>query len=496
MKKRKVLVCVAIVTFLLIAFGATVIIEWLYDTFGHLSIDEIIFHLKVPMEGTNTDIVWTGIKECLWKVIIPVGILSFMLIYPMVKDLKIVHSIHTSERKRTVFTSLCISVVILMVSVSNVIVTTDIVQYIRNQNNDSKFIADEYVNPETTNIEFPEEKRNLIYIFLESMETTYCSQKDGGLSKQDLIPEISNLAKENLNFSDTSTIGGAYTLYGTTWTVGAMSAQTAGVPLKLSIEQNSLSEYSVFLGGAYSIGEILENNGYHNFLLLGSDATFGGRKNLFTQHGNYEIWDFESAMAENRITEKVWWGYSDDLLFEIAKEKILKLSEQEEPFNFTMLTADTHFPDGYECNDCPNKWDEQYKNVISCSSKKVGELVKWIQKQDFYENTTIVIAGDHLTMQSNFFELEEGQEYDKKVVSIIINPAIEATNTSRTYSTFDLYPTTLAALGANIEGNKLALGTNLFSDELTLIEKYGLEYVNNELMKTSKFYDNYILVSK
>ena len=60
----------------------------------------------------------------------------------------------------------------------------------------------------------------------------------------------------------------------------------------------------------------------------------------------------------------------------------------------------------------------------------------------------------------------------------------------------DLYPTTLAALGATIEGNKLALGTNLFSEEQTLIEKYGFKYVDNELKKVSKFYDNYILVSE
>jgi phosphoglycerol transferase len=328
------------------------------------------------------------------------------------------------------------------------------------------------------------------------METTYYSKQDGGLSGKDLIPEISKFAKENLNFSNTNQLGGAYTLHGTTWTVGAMSAQILGLPLKIGIDDNALSEYSIFLEGSYGIGEILEENGYHNFLLLGSDATFGGRRNLFAQHGNYEIWDVESAMAEKKIIEKIWWGYDDDKLFEFAKEKILTLSEQDQPFNFTMLTADTHFPDGYQCRECPNKWDEQYKNVISCSSKRVGELVEWIQKQEFYENTTIVITGDHLTMQSNFFELQEGQEYEKKVVNVIINPALEAANTSRIYSTFDLYPTTLAALGVQIEGNKLALGTNLFSDELTLIEKYGLEYVNNELMKTSKFYDNKILILK
>lgn len=492
MKKR--IACIVIVICLLLAFGTTVTVDWLYETFGHLSMDEIIFHLKVPMEGTNTDIIVIFMKQCLWKVIIPTVIIAFALIYPMVKDIKIIHEIHTSERRRTTILSLVISILILITSIDKIVKTTDIKEYIESQTHDSSFIASEYVKPEKTNIELPEEKRNLIYIFLESMETTYYSMQDGGLSQYDLIPEISKLAKEETNFSDTDKLGGAYTLYGTTWTVGAMTAQTAGVPLKLSIEDNAMGEYSTFLGGAYSLGQVLQKNGYHNYLLLGSDATFGGRRNLFEQHGNYEIWDFESARNESKVDEKIWWGYTDDQLFEYAKEKVAYLAEQDEPFNFTMLTADTHFPDGYRCKDCPNKWDEQYKDVISCSSKKVGDFIKWLQKQDYYDNTTIVIAGDHLTMQSNFFELEDGQDYQKKVVNLIINPAVEAENTNRIYSTMDLYPTTLAALGANIEGNKLGLGTNLFSNEETLIEKYGVEYINNELMKISRFYNNNILV--
>ncbi len=492
MKKR--IACIVIVICLLIAFGATVTVDWLYETFGHLSMDEIIFHLKVPMEGTNTDIIYKFMKQCLWKVILPTAIIAFALIYPMVKDIKIIHEIHTSERRRTGFVSITISLLILIFSIDKIIKTTDIREYIENQTHDSNFIANEYIRPEETNIELPNEKRNLIYIFLESMETTYYSVQDGGLSQYDLIPEISRLAKENTNFSNTDKLGGAYTLYGTTWTVGAMTAQTEGIPLKIGIEDNAMEEYSTFLEGSYSIGQVLQKNGYHNYLLLGSDATFGGRRNLFEQHGNYEIWDFESAKSENKADEKIWWGFTDDQLFEYAKEKVSYLAEQDEPFNFTMLTADTHFPDGYRCKDCPNKWDEQYKDVISCSSKKVGDLIRWIQNQDFYDNTTIVISGDHLTMQSDFFELEEGQDYQKKVVNLIINPAIQAENTNRIYSTMDLYPTTLGALGAKIEGNKLGLGTNLFSDEKTLIEKYGLEYVNDELMKVSRFYNNNILL--
>ena len=496
--KKKMIIGLIIIILLLIAFGATVTIEWLYDTFGHLSMDEIIFHLKVPMEGTNTDIIFIFFKECLLKVIIPTGIISFILIYPMVRNLKFIDDkIHTAEKRRTVVVSFTIAVLILVVSIKKIVDTTDIKQYIQSQLDDSHFIENEYVEPKEVNIEFGEEKRNLIYIYLESMESTYYSTDNGGLSEKSLIPEIEKLAKENINFSNSKTLRGAYALYGTTWTVGAMTAQTLGLPLKLSIEENSLGEYSVFLGGAYGLGEVLEENGYHNFLLLGSDVTFGGRKSLFEQHGDYEIWDFESAMAENRVTEKIWWGYTDNLLFEFAKEKLLYLANQNEPFNFTMLTADTHFPDGYWCDNCINLWDEQYKNVITCSSRQVYDFVKWIQEQDFYPNTTIVIMGDHLTMQPDFFTLEEGQPYDKTVVSIIINPAVETENTNnRIFSTMDLYPTTLSALGAKIEGDKLALGTNLFSEEETLLEKYGLEYVNNELMKTSKFYNDKILVSK
>ena len=60
-------------------------------------------------------------------------------------------------------------------------------------------------------------------------------------------------------------------------------------------------------------------------------------------------------------------------------------------------------------------------------------------------------------------------------------------------SSFDIFPTTLSALGATWEGDRLGLGTNLFSDEKTIFEEYGYEYVNNELKKKSSFYNKKIL---
>ena len=280
-----------------------------------------------------------------------------------------------------------------------------------------------------------------------------------------------------------------------------MVSQTSGVPLKISIGENDYGRHKTFLPGAYSLGEILEKNGYTNYLLLGSDSEFGGRKLYFESHGNYNIWDYTSAIEENRMKEsdRVWWGYSDNDLFKYAKEQLSEISQKNEPFNYTILTVDTHFTDGYVCNDCENEFEDQYSNVIRCSSKKVAEFVDWLKIQPFYENTTIIISGDHITMQSDIEELASKNNYNERTVyNAIINSAIQNTETTknRRFFTMDMYPTTLASIGAKIEGERLGLGTNLFSETQTLAEKYGENLVREELQKKSIFYNNKLIYNQ
>ena len=78
-----------------------------------------------------------------------------------------------------------------------------------------------------------------------------------------------------------------------------------------------------------------------------------------------------------------------------------------------------------------------------------------------------------------------------------INPSVEKeTNDKRTYTTFDAFPTTLAALGADIEGNRLGLGTNLFSSALTLSERFGVKKEKKELQKKSKLINKLSKIDK
>lgn len=132
--------------------------------------------------------------------------------------------------------------------------------------------------------------------------------------------------------------------------------------------------------------------------------------------------------------------------------------------------------------------------MLSCASTQVANFVSWIQTQDFYDNTTIIISGDHLTMDANYTDQFIDQDYTRKTYVTVINSAVSCQqHTIRDYTTLDLFPTTLAALGASISGDRLALGTNLFSSTPTLTEELGFDYLNEEVQKQSKTYNHILL---
>ena len=138
-----------------------------------------------------------------------------------------------------------------------------------------------------------------------------------------------------------------------------------------------------------------------------------------------------------------------------------------------------------------------YENVYKCGSKMLYDFIKWLQKQPFYKNTTVIISGDHLNMAKADIRDTMPDNYDPTVLNIIMNSPI-TTNCykNRIMTTFDMFPTTLAALGVEIEGNRLGLGTNLFSCDNTIAEEIGLKYFSNELSKNSFYYKTCLLNGK
>lgn len=198
----------------------------------------------------------------------------------------------------------------------------DISGYMSNQSTYSSFIDENYVDPSQVSLTFPEQKRNLIYIFLESMENTFADQSVGGGFETNVIPELTQLSLDNENFSGGNTeLDGGVPMTGATWTMGAMFAQTSGLPLNISIDQNAMSSQSEFFPGATSLGDILSNEGYNQSLLLGSDASFGGRRLYFTTHGNYNIKDYNYYTSNGTLPSDyyVWWDTRTNIFLKMQK---------------------------------------------------------------------------------------------------------------------------------------------------------------------------------
>lgn len=497
--KQKKLITIEIVlyTLFLILFYFAAFVN---KNFDNISFEKLLYNVT-NTKGANFSIVLVGIAFIVIRLIIIFGIIFGIYFLIRHFKLKLTFSLNIKNKtkkfhllEKTKIKSIVMLVVFISFLLYKTIDLLNINQYIKNQLSKSTIFEEYYVDGSKVKLEFPEKKRNLIYIYAESMENTNASKENGGFVEKSYIPNLEKLALNNINFSNSGSIGGAMQFDNTSWTMAALIAHTAGVPLKLSIPVNNYKEYSDSLPGVYNLGDILKDNGYKNYFMIGSDAEFGGRKDYFEKHGSYIVLDYYYAKYTEKIDKDyyVWWGYEDKKLFNFAKKEILEAAESDIPFNFTILTVDTHFTDGYMDSSCEEVFDSKYANALYCSDQKIYSFVKWLMKQDFYENTTIIISGDHLTMQNDFYE--DLGSYQRTMYNTIINSPIEPINEKHRYfSQFDMFPTTLASLGVKIEGDRLGLGVNLFSKEKTLIEKLGYEYMQEELAKKSFFYDNVLL---
>ena len=357
------------------------------------------------------------------------------------------------------------------------------------------FIESYYVDPANVELAFPDKKRNLIFIYLESMEMTFADREVGGAFDENVIKNLTLLSQENENFSGTygagSMLDGGYAYSGGTWTIGAIFSSTSGIPLQTSglADHNDMNTQDAFYPTITTLGDILHDAGYRQIFMIGSSAIFGGRQLYLTNHGEFEFRDLNWAKRTGHLPAGyyVWWGYEDQKLFSYAKETLEELGSSDEPFNFTMLTVDTHMTGGYTCELCGDEFENSYSNVYACSDRQVTEFIEWIQQQDFYENTTVILMGDHPTMDATYCKNIDN-DYVRRVYTCVMNaPVSPVRNAYRSYSTLDMFPTVLSTLGVEIPGGRLGLGTSLYTNQRTLTEELGYTAVSSSLSRFSTF---------
>ncbi|MBP3301150.1 MAG: LTA synthase family protein [Clostridia bacterium] len=484
------------VSFLFLCVALFFASEWYLFHFGYTGFDSVLATLTGGLSGTGGSVVWEYLLLGLLPAVLTTGGIVFFCFFRPSRPWKV-----TVKKKKVTlyplhrFFSVWLTYVLAFAFLITAAVRSGFANYVQHRMETTTLFEEYYVEPTSNRVFFPEHKRNLIYIYLESVETGFFSREKGGAVKPHLMPELYDLAEENVNFSHNGSVGGFYSLSGSQWTIGAMVAHSAGIPLKVPFDMD-WNDYGSdgFLPGVITLSDILHREMYYQVFLLGSDADFGGQKQFYLEHGTDRVCDYYTAPTDGIIDENydVWWGMEDAKVYEYAKQELPKIAAKNQPFAMTLVTIDTHETDGYLCDFCEEKYPVQYENVVACASKQVSRFLDWLKEQDFYENTTVIICGDHPTMDDQYVRSHFKKKYDRTVYNCIINAPITSEHTkNRVFSSMDLFPTTLAALGCTIEGERLGLGTNLFSGVPTLCEELGKAELNRELKRHSDYYEKF-----
>jgi len=149
-------------TFLLfLSFLCFFAARWFVTVYGRIGFDSILFTLQSSLSGVQSGLV----KSFLLRGALPAVLCTILSCAILLLTRKI-----PVRSRITAVTAVAVSLGLLLFAAVDV----ELTDYIWQLCNSSQLYEDEYADPEEVEITFPEEKRNLVYIMLESMETTFC----------------------------------------------------------------------------------------------------------------------------------------------------------------------------------------------------------------------------------------------------------------------------------------------------------------------------------
>jgi phosphoglycerol transferase len=361
----------------------------------------------------------------------------------------------------------------------------------------SVFYQSEYVNPDSVQIEF-KERRNLILIFLESMEYNFQDSVNGGNLKENLIPEITGYLKNEQSF-----VPGGVAVSGMGWTMADVVAKTCGIPLVFPPSiKGRVAPLTSFLPGTTCLTDLLIRNNYNVIVSQGTNLKFSGMDVFLKSHSSPEAYGLMYYLRDERVKKDSTtnWGVKDSLHYELIKEHISRISKEKKPWAVWMFTIDTHTPYGFLDSKCaPDPMVSKKKQmpyVIRCASRQVDSFIKWAKTQEWYGNTVIAVMGDHAMMAAPELVGFRDTSFTHYWLDFFINSSKDAGNYKREFTSLDMFPTILESMGAEIPNGALGLGRSLYSKEQTLLEKYGADFLSKAISKRSIEYDYFLFYRK
>jgi phosphoglycerol transferase len=377
---------------------------------------------------------------------------------------------------------------VLLISGLAYLVVNPVSQYIFRQIFPNQIIAnfkieEHFAKPVFTKL--PEIKKNMIIVYLESLEQTYDQVEQTKKQYNKIKPFM----------ADALTVNNVMQTSGSTFTIAGIVSTQCGVPLLARGLNNGIYhrkdagiQIKSFYKDIECLGDRLSNDGYTLSYMNGADARKYSKSSFLSQHGYTRIFDEFSVSKDEREGRDNLWGLNDEVLYENLRKEAEFLSGEGKPFVLSYLTIATHGPDAYLDTNCepPPEGQSKMPAAIECSFDALISFYDYMDQKGMMKDTIFVVMSDHLARKNSVGEALYTHEERRNL--FFVKGVETPMKISKLASPLDIYPTLLELLGYQLKDRQANMGFSILSDQQSMIQKYdGAKEMNR------RFYANHAL---
>ncbi len=328
------------------------------------------------------------------------------------------------------------------------------------------------------------EGKNIIVIQAESLQGFVLNREVEG---QYITPVLNQLiSKDTLNFSRYyEQVGWGNTSDAEFVTHNGLHASTINFSYK-QYEDKQL----------FSLPMLLKQKDYETIVFHGNEPDFWNRRSMYPTIG----FDKFISSEELNMEEIIGIGLSDKSLF---KQSIEHLKELQKPFYSFYITVTSHYPyvmeeehKGLSLEIYEDTLLGNYLQTVNYLDSAIGELIEELKREGLYEDTAIIIYGDHHGLDARNEEIYEEmtdflgkpyQEDEMDRVPMLIH--IPQSNLKQEIETvggqIDFYPTIANLIGLETDEENL-IGKDLLNTKegfaVQQVHTGKGSFIDNEIM--------------
>jgi phosphoglycerol transferase MdoB-like AlkP superfamily enzyme len=249
-----------------------------------------------------------------------------------------------------------------------------------------------------------------------------------------------------------------------------------------------------------SMPKVLKEHGYQTATFHTNDVQFWNRKELYKAIGFDRYYDAEFFGGD----DMVFFGPSDEVLYDKTADELLKMSQTGKPFYSQIISMSSHHPFNIPERKVHFQLPKRYENTLvgdyiqaqNYTDYALGKFIDKLKENGLWDKSVLVIYGDHLGLpiyslsdhEMNLMKEIYGREYRYSemlnIPLMVIAPGVtKPQRLEQTGGQVDIMPTVANLLGVSLKGH-IHFGRDLLNTTHNLLpQRYYLpsgSFVNDK----------------